>query len=301
MFLPPLARPVVAALSIGVVALVIWDKVAVPPDAPPLHPVGAAKVYGSADAPVAQFDLNRGSDAKSLEIAGPASEAARASDKLVPLSSGEEPAADRSPAAAKSSARAGGQPVAVSRGRPTMTEEERSARNEDMFGGLEKQKKRMGMKIIAKNDAGAETGGTGVMGRREPPAPAVLAPAPTLLESVKPQGASAAADANAAPPSGLGRLAPDAALVFTDASGVSSSWVLLGLPGAPPATDFTKERLVIIKPSATKILSVTAGPGAVTVVYRSLLPGEDSDPARDRAAALPTVPKTVLIYDASPR
>ena len=128
------------------------------------------------------------------------------------------------------------------------------------------------------------------------------APVPALLASTKPQGAAAAAEAqNEAPAAGPGRLAPDAALVFTDANSVSSSWVLLGLPGKPPATDFANGRLVIIKPSATKILSVTPGPDAVTVVYRSLLPDEDSDPARDRAAPLPAEPKAVLIYDASPR
>ena len=125
--------------------------------------------------------------------------------------------------------------------------------------------------------------------------------APTLLKSARPQGVAAAAAPSEAPPSGPGRLAPDAALVFTDAGSVSSSWVLLGLPGDPPETDFTHERLVMIKPSATRILSITSGRDAVTVVYRSLLPDEESDPARDRVATLPAVPKTVLIYDASPR
>jgi hypothetical protein len=65
--------------------------------------------------------------------------------------------------------------------------------------------------------------------------------------------------------------------------------------------DFSTGRLIMIKPSATKILSVTPGPDAVTVVYRSLLPDEESDPARDRVAPLPVSPKAVLIYDASPR
>jgi hypothetical protein len=298
-FLPPEARPVVAALSIGIVALAIWDKVVVPPEAPPLHPQGAARVYGSVGAPVAQLDLSRGGtgapDARSLDIAGPAPLATRVGDKLVPLQDDGGQAADQVPAATKPSARAAGQPVAVPPEQHTMTEEERSARNEAMFGRLEEQKKLMGMKVLPKKDADA--------GGAEPPeplaAPVVRAPVPTLLENAKQHGAAAAADAE--PTSGPGRLAPDAALVFTDESGVSSSWVLLGLPGAPPATDFTKERLVIIKPSATKILSVTPGPDAVTVVYRSLLPDEEPDPARDRVAALPAAPKTVLIYDASPR
>jgi hypothetical protein len=57
----------------------------------------------------------------------------------------------------------------------------------------------------------------------------------------------------------------------------------------------------MIKPSATKILSVTPGPDAIVVVYRSLQPEDASDPARDRVAPLPSQPRTVLIYDASPR
>jgi hypothetical protein len=338
-FLPPQARPVVAALSIGVVALVIWDKVAVPPEVEFLHPPEAAKVYEPANAPVAQLDLSRGiggaaskagtlSDAKSLEIAGAAQTPERVYDKLaVPQDGGGGPAA--SGAAAKSSVaamrgsssgRAAGRPLALDaeapgaaassaepqltdRTRLAMTEEERSARNEAMFGQLESEKKKMGMKVLAKGEGGVDANHVGFLGLREPPAaPALSAPRPSLLKNAKPMGAAAgSATAGSAPAAGPGRLAPDGALVFTDARSLASSWVLLGLPGDPPATDFTSGRLVAIKPSATKILSVTAGPDAVSVVYRSLLPDEESDPARDRVAPLPAGPKTVLIYDASPR
>jgi hypothetical protein len=187
-----------------------------------------------------------------------------------------------------------------------MTEEERSARNEEMIGQLEKQKRRMGIKVLPKDDEGGPDH-VGFLGLREPPAaPMVRAPVPNLLKSAKPSAsvalaAAPAAAASAAPGSAPGRLAPDAGLVFTDASSLASSWVLLGLPGDPPAMDFAGGRLVIIKPSATKILSVTPGPDAVTVVFRSLQPDEESDPARDRVAPLPSAPKSVLIYDASPR
>jgi hypothetical protein len=46
---------------------------------------------------------------------------------------------------------------------------------------------------------------------------------------------------------------------------------------------------------------VTRDPGAVNVVYRSLLSDENADPARDRVAPIPSEPKTVLFFDASPR
>ena len=62
-FLPPQARPVVAALSFGVVALMIWDKVTAPPEQAPLHSPGDAKVYEPSNAPVAQLDLSRGMSA----------------------------------------------------------------------------------------------------------------------------------------------------------------------------------------------------------------------------------------------
>ena len=332
-FLPPQARPVVAALSIGVVALMIWDKVTVAPEPELLHPPESAKVYEAANAPVAQLNLSRAaggaaagsisalSDAKSLEIAGAAPKAARASDKLAYLEGGEQPAEEKPGVAAmrgSASGRAAGRPItplsvrdpsalvmgpeASERAQVAMTEEERSARNEEMFGQLEKQKKKMGLKILPKSEDGEQSSGPGIFGLRRPAAPALSAPAPTLLQSAHPAGAvAAAASADLSPAAGPGRLAPDAGLVFTDARSVASSWVLLGLPGTPPLTDFANGRLVIIKPSATKILSVTSDPSTVTVVFRSLTADEESDPARDRVAPLPASPKTVLIYDASPR
>ena len=331
-FLPPQARPVVAALSIGVVALVIWDKVTVTPEPELIHPPEAAKVYETANAPVAQLNLSRAtggaagsagalSDAKSLEIAGAAPRRARASDKLAFLDNAGQASEEKASVAAlrgSASGRAAGEPITpqntrdasalvmgpgaelTDRTRLAMTEEERSARNEGMFGQLEKQKKKMGMKVLPKSEDGETPSGPGIFGLRQAAAPAISAPVPTLLQSGKPAGAAAAAPAPAAD-AGPGRLAPDAGLVFTDANGLSSSWVLLGFPGAPPSTDFSNGRLVIIKPSATKIISVTPGPDAVTVVYRSLLSDETADPARDRVAPLPAAPKAVLIYDASPR
>lgn len=339
-FLPPAARPLVAALSVGVVALMIWDKVAVSPEQALLHPAEAAKVYAPDSAPVAQLDLTRGvatgasgsasSDAKSLEIAGAAAAPARAADKPAVI---ENPAGggadDEMKAAANmtgvaavrgSSARAAGAPVAApaaqaapelqltDRTRQTMTEEERSARNEELFAQLEGQKKDMGMRVLPKGEDGVDENHRGFLGLREPPAaPAIRAPIPSLLKNEKKRGALAEAvnvTALAAKPaaaSAAGRLAPDAALVFNDAGSLASSWVLLGLPGDPPSADFVNGRVVVIKPSATKILSVTPGPDAVTVVFRSLNQDEESDPGKDRVAPLPAFPKAVLIYDASPR
>jgi hypothetical protein len=328
-FLPPAARPVVAALSCGVVALMIWDKVAVPPEPVPIHPIDAVKVVKEENAPVSQLNfsadrLKAASDAKSLDLAGPASEPAlRGDESPLVADKGAAPAvakkfgslnfvrggggsagrASGSPIASDSAAPASAEPQLTDRTRLQMTEEERSARNEELIGGLEKQKSSMGMRVLPKGEDGVDATAPGVLGFREPPsAPMVRAPVPSLLKMAKPQGGAAAAAAPAAAPSSaLGRPAAEAGLVFADARSLASSWVLLGMPGEPPSVDFAANRLVLIKPSAAKIVSVTTGPTSIAVVYRSLSPDEPSDPAADRVAPLPLEPKTVLIYDATPR
>ena len=342
-FLPPAARPIVGALSFGVIALMIWGKVQ-PATEQVLHPDDAARVAMPGSAPVSQLDLHNviagaagsagagASDAKSLEIAGAAPAPEKATDKTAVLENNNAKADAEMKAVAGrfgavsaargglrgESARAAGAPIAAQaapaaepqltyRTRTTMSEEERSARNEQLFQQLEGQKKEMGMRVLPKDeDAG---NGTGFLGLHEPPAaPAIRRAAPSLLKSKKAAGAIADATSTtalaakpAAAPTAGARLAPDAGLVFGDANSLASSWVLLGLPGDPPSFDFSNGRVVVIKPSSTKILSVTPTADAVQVDFRSLEADETSDPAKDRVAPLPAAPKAVLIYDASPR
>lgn len=326
-FLPPGVRPVVAAMSCGVVALVIWSKVAVPPEPEPVHSASEAKVFKAADAPVSQIDLSRqvlspgaaGGDAASLGIVGAASRASGGPSSGVALDSGKAMsapavAAVRGAAAKSASGRplepqvaaaGAGEMVLTDRTRQTMTEEERSARNEEMFGQLENQKKRMGLKVLPKLERPEGPSVAAMLGMplAAPAAPMIRNASPTLLKDSRAGGSAPGAllpgqDSTGAAP---GRLSADAALVFSDAASFASSWVLLGMPGAAPVADFTSSRIVMLKPSATKILSITPGKNAISVVYRSLLPEETSDPARDRVAPLPLEPKAVLIYDASPR
>jgi hypothetical protein len=342
-FLPPAMRPVALALSCGIVALVIWDKVAVEPPEAPIHPQYAAKLETAANAPTSQFDVSRralggggasaldGSSAeRSLSVAGAVSEPVRRGDVLPSLQESDDKAAAPALAAKSglssgagrfgSRARAAGRPFEANGGaagvtapsepaltdrtRIAMTEEERSARNEEMFGYIEKEKKKMGIAQVLPrtNSIAAMRGAAGLGGEQAAPAaPAIAAPAPNLLKKTQAEGLAAADAVLGRPTAGPGRLSPDAGLVFSDARSLGSSWVLLGFPGTPPATDFAAGRLVLIKPSATKIVSVTTDAGAVTLVYRSLLPDETSDPAKDRVAPIPLEPKTVLIFDISPR
>jgi|GEM_PF-2230909 len=341
-FLPPSVRPVVLALSCGCVALWIWQDVVVRQD--PAIPHGpAAKVLSSEEAPISQINV-------SGAAAGGANEPAAAADKMA-LGFGAGAAGGSSsgrlapkPAMAKAKGHAlieeANGPTPESARSNTMTEEERSARNESMIADLERQKKQMGIARIAPDeDAGprarqiAALRGAGIqLGERVPSpvigssapnldalqkdakaeampamaaAPAAAAAAPESDESAVAarRGAAAAPSlaAPAAPASPEGRLAPDAGLVFADARGFSSSWILLGLPRDPPAVDFTSHRAVLLKPSASKIVSVTPGDEAIVVVFRSLRGDETPDPAADRFAEIPLAPRPVTIIDITPR
>jgi hypothetical protein len=335
-FLPPAARPIAFALSSAVVALVIWNKTTVAPEEPLLHPPGAANVSDMKGGPVAQLDFaRRVSDDKAASATGAAvaqnamgvsgavsdpihrdestpsiaENAPAAAPAAAALSSLSAPT--MAPKASMRRARALGSPLTdgaaasggggalAERGAAAMTEEERSAKNEQMFGYIESEKKKMGIaKVMPKDSLDTSR----MFGGPAPAAPKIAAASPSLLKQVSQSvpAADALKAQEAANPL-EGRLSPDAALVFTDARSLSSSWILLGFPGEPPTVDFTSGRLVLLKPSATKILSVTPKPNSVDVVYRSLTPEETPDPAVDRVAPIPSEPRTVLIFDASPR
>ncbi len=307
-FLPHELRPAAAALSIGVIALTIWDRVAVPPPPEDVFPAGAANVALPASAPVSQLNVSgrvtrggrAGAGTADLGMGAPAAERQYQDESLPLVPAPAE--AERKELAARSG-RAPGAPLdpeARARARGTMTEQERSARNEALIGDLERQKKAMGI-VRAMSPEERLVERARVLSRG-PQAPAVAASAPALLEAKgAPASAAIPEPPAAAAPSAEGRPAPEAGLVFSDARSLAASWVVLGLPGRAPAADFARERLVVLKPSATKILSVSAGPDAVTVVFRALRPDETPAPARDRAAAIPLAPQPVVILDATPR
>ena len=306
-FLPPALRPVAFALSTGVVALVLWDKFVAAPEPETLHTPGAGVVSG-ADAPTAQMDVSAraaggaaspetADSVRTLGMTGPASEPIGRDENLPSLPSSEPAPAVKSAHSTSSSARAAGRPLEGTNP-AAMSEAEVSARNEELIVGLEKEKKKMGIaKVLPRNSPeDVETA------RKTPPAAVVRASAPTLLKNNKAsQAGPNADDSRTAPAAGDNRPAPDAGLVLLDARGLASSWVLLGFPGEPPATDFSTSRVVMIKPSATKIVSVAMTADAVSVVYRALSSDETPDPAHDRIATLPLEPRNVQLLDASPR
>lgn len=266
---PRSLRPALLALAFGLVARILWDRAVVPPE--PTAPRGSSAAGAPGPDPV------RADGARALGL--------------------PDAGAERSPSAPHP---APGRPIGVSeppsrRERPAMSEEERSARNEQLFTELEKEKRRMGIvKVIRQpTDEAAPA-------REAPAPPAIHAAAPPLLGQT-PAAAEPAPAASGGARGILGRPSPGAVLVFSDARSFTASWVLLGLSGAPPAVDFARERAALIKPSASRILSIDAGSEAVTIVYRALAPDEEPSPARDRLALIPLRPRAVSVLDASPR
>jgi anti-sigma factor RsiW len=289
-FLPPSLRPAAFALSFGVVALFLWQNAVVrepmvlpAPPAPQLKsasnaPLSQVNVSGPAAGLPAGADEQAASAALGLAAApsaGPSLIHARAKGRALD----EAAVADARDAAA------------VSDG--AMSEQARSARNVEMFGDLERQKKAMGLSNVQALHAAP------ILEAEPPPAAVVAQSKPHLMAA--PHAASIPAPAPAPAEEEAGRPAPDAALVVADARSLASSWVLLGFPNQPPLVDFTSGRAVLMKPSVSRILSVKTTNDAVIVVYRTLGPDEPSDPRNDRFALLPLEPETVRIIDATPR
>jgi hypothetical protein len=283
-FLPPLMRPAAAALSFGVVALVLWDRMAAPPEPALIHPPSAANVVTAAQAPVAQLALK--------EDAAPASPSA--------------PVPEAFPARRimAKAARAAGRPLEAPEVAATaadyagpLSEEDRSRRNEQNFANLELQKKKMGIaRVLARQDAAQDSEA------KVAAAPALASNAPSMLKGYRGAAAGGAvASGRKSELSAAGRVAQDAGLIVSDAKSLAASWTLLGFPGDPPAVDFAARRVVLIKPSGTKILSVTSTDGVASVRYRLLTEYESADPVRDRFADIPADSWSVVFVDQSSR
>jgi hypothetical protein len=283
-FLPPVLRPAAFAMSFGVVALFLWQNVVVrEPMVLPAPP--APQLKSASDAPLSQ-----------VNVSGPASGLpADADENAASTALGLAAAPSAGPSLVRARAKGHVLGEAADSG-GTMSEQTRSARNVEMFGDLERQKKEMGISSVA------GLRGVGILPPEPAPAALVAQTTPRLIAAKRAASIPAAASAPApAAEEDLGRPAPDAALVVTDARSLASSWVLLGFPNQPPAVDFANGRVVLIKPSVSRILSVKTEGDTVIVVYRTLGPDEPSDAVKDRFALLPLEPESVRIVDATPR
>ncbi len=295
-FLPPSLRPLAFALSSGIVALWIWQRVVVRPPLAQAPTGPEPRLDSGAEAPLSQIDVSRAASGLA-----PSADAHAQSQALG--------LAPQPGAALPGPAKASGRPLSSDTPAPapaTMSEEERSARNIAMFADLERQKRELGITGVPEESAAQRREEAlrraGLLPPQGAPAAAVVRATPRMLSSGDESGGGLPAAAPAPPPAaGAGRSAPDAALVLSDADSLAASWTLLGLPGSAPSVDFTRERAVLVKPTGAKVVSVVAGATAVVVTFRRLGDGETPSPVADRFARLPPTPAAVEIIDANAR
>lgn len=290
--LPPGLRPVAAALSGLIVAVVVWDKVGERPL--PVPPYEHAAVKPAAEAPPVQFDLSKnvaGSAAQDAALAGGAGggkkesaagfaateepgfrppsveipedqaraaivarrERVRAKGQPIEADADEAAAAQAAalsepvaPAAAPAAApRPAERPaegkVAATRGAAKalapagMSEEERSARNEEMYRRFEQEKRKMGIAgFAAKSDDRAQR----VLAAAEGGAPARIdSMTPNLLgakDGVLPRA-------------------------LRSESAYRDAWAALKLAGDPPPVDFAKDMVVVLPEPGTVLSALESG------------------------------------------
>lgn len=305
-FLAPAYRPVAAALSGLIVAIVVWDKVDDKPLPPP--PYDHVAVKSAAEAPPTQYDLSRNLSARGLkapaqgpsqgaqtgetrfaapleaEFQPPAVELPdgerqealvakreRARAKGGPLGAGEtsevaaETAAPASPGVA--ALRGGASPAA-----PRMlSEEERSARNEEMYEAFEREKKLMGIRAFAGRDDG-DAARRVLQARAEVEAARIDSMTPNLLSA------------------GSGVL-PRA---LRSQQAYREAWAALKLASDPPPVDFAKT-MVIVLPEPGAIISLGETKTELVVVWRRVPGGSPAD--RLRAVPVSGKPPRLLRRD----
>ena len=248
-FLPPGYRPLALALSTAVVALVVWDKTHSPPEFVAPH-VGwkgdRVALKTAAEAPVSQMDLS-GRLFASFRPLTPRRALRFAS-----------PGGDAAP----------GKPVEVAEARgagsgfKARNEEERSAINERLYKGHEREKKKMGIAKILEKESGDRDDG------------APLAREATARDVTPEDGAIAKV------------------IVLKNAETLQTAWAAAGLAGEPPAVDFPKRMALFLAcPPGCGIVSVRTGKKILTVLYKD----SGFADASARVRAVPASPKLTVL------
>ena len=300
--LPPAYRPIAFALSTAVVALVVWDRTHAPDelvapkigwdgdrvavksaaDAPPsidvsgkLSALGAAGGSGSAAkneiADTAEAPATLG---KHLNAPGKPLEVAEAAPAV--QAPGAAPAPPAAAAALKDidslEAGQGGSLTARS-------EEERSAINERLYKGFEDEKKRMGIASILEKEPDAEkaqSGGRDMMSMQSSSRRASVA------------SARGAAKEKAAAAPAL------KAIALKSADALQAAWAAAGLPGEPPAVNFSSQMAILLTgPAGSGIVTVQNRNKFIVVLYKA--EGFDDSSARVKIVALSQKPVVVKL------
>ncbi len=316
--LPPAYRPVAAAMSMAVVALVVWDKAHPPVDLPTKNAwtasddrvavKTAAEVPTSMDvsgrvatanepaAALGALGVDKKEAADKLSIS-PAGRRAAAPGKPIgileeappPLGAAggagmataqSAPAAAAPPNAETSFDKADGAPPSSFRAR---TEEERSAMNERLYKGFEEEKKRMGIaKIIEKDSADRPArDDSDSMELQSTPE------APSLHRAAAVRGAKAAKSK-----AKDGGAASVKAIALKSNDALQAAWAGAGLTGEPPAVNFPEQMAVFLAGQpGCGIVSIQNRKKFIVVLYKDS--GFESPAARVQAVPLSAKPVVV--------
>lgn len=287
-FLAPAYRPFAAALSGLIVAIVVWDKVGERSEI--VAPYDGVAVKTAAEAPPAQFDFSRqvsGAKSAPLGIAGVSAPEFHPPSVKIPedkisadmVARRENARAKGSPmeeAAAPAPKLDGGSAVAAVRGagRRAPSEEERSARNEELYRAFEQEKRKLGVLSIVSRDEVDER------------ARKVLAAASRLDQPARVGSLTPALLAK--------NEAPAPAVVLRSADEHRAAWSSLKLPGAPSPVDFAKF-MVVLLPEPGAVLSAEATASTLVVTWHPTPQGGPSE--RLRTVALSPLPVRLIRKD----
>jgi hypothetical protein len=220
-------------------------------------------------APIGVEDMAPGSaigGAGGGAAAGAASPAAEPASMMELAAAPKPEEGKRAAAAVRGMAQAPAAMQAPAAARP-QTEEERSARNEEMYQAFEKEKRKMGIAGFApkKDDAAQRVLSAAGIGT-----------APTRIDS--------------ATPNLLG--AKDGVLprALRSESAFRDAWFALKLPGDPPAVDFS-QTMVVVLPEPGEVLTTKEAARELVVSWRRL---PDAGPA-ERLRPLPLSGKSVRL------
>ncbi len=326
--LPPAYRPVAAAMSMAIVAFVVWDKAHGPAQLEPKIAWDGTNdrvaVKTAAEVPTS-MDLSGRVASESAEpkaFDSPAAKKEDAADKLAVSPPGRRAAAPGKPiglledapayAGAKAAALAESAPVAppavaapaaaqtaahdgadgnVASSFLARSEEERSAINERLYKNFEDEKKRMGIARIIEKDSDERS-------RADSGNDDVMTLQATRgAVGLGGQAAGSGSARGALKAKSQAKKSTPAVMVKAIAlktpEALQAAWVGAGFPDQPPSVDFPKEMAVfLVCPGNCAIVSVENRKRFLVVLYK------DSDDYTERVKAVPMTSKPVVVKPA---
>ena len=314
--LPPSYRPLAAAMSMGIVAFVLWDKAHGPSDLAAPRTIWdgasdriavktASQVPSSIDVSGRLSSMNENEPAAAKLNIAPAGRRTAAPGKPLGIAEEAKESSDESFAGAGGSGFASlsgkGAPAAPAaaaldsdaKSYLARNEEERSAINERLYKNFEEEKKRMGIaQIVAKDaDDKPERGRADLMTLGGTSETQSLAKSRSVAAFRGQKNGS------------LGRakakteaLVAVKALALKSPEALQAAWDAASLPGAPPTVKFPEEMaLFLAGPRGCGIVSIQNRKKFIVVLYKDA--GFDDASARVRAVTLSPKPVVVKLAE----